>query len=123
MHTQNRDQEVPHKVGTDVEYEYGFMSEAAKIALKGPVRLARFESHLLHLRGLAARTVAARTVESTEIIAAALGLSEVAASPLPLSGAQADKLFERAFEYLEKPWASMSRSSRRLDWATPPPPP
>ena len=50
------------------------MSEAAKIALKGPVRLARFESHLLHLRGLAARTV-----ESTEIIAAALGLSEVAA--------------------------------------------
>ena len=101
------------KVGTDVEYEYGFMSEAAKIALKGPVRLARFESHLLHLRGLAARTV-----ESTEIIAAALGLSEVAASPLPLSGAQADKLFERAFEYLEKPWASMSRSSRRLDWAT-----
>ena len=72
------------------------MSEAAKIALKGPVRLARFESHLLHLRGLAARTV-----ESTEIIAAALGLSEVAASPLPLSGAQADKLFERAFEYLE----------------------
>jgi hypothetical protein len=39
------------KVGTDVEYEYGFMSQAAKIALKGPVRLARFESHLLHLEG------------------------------------------------------------------------
>ena len=55
------------------------MSEAAKVALKGPALLARFESHLLHLRGLAARTV-----ESTEIIAAALGLSEVAAFPLPL---------------------------------------
>eukprot|EP00900_Chrysochromulina_parva_P026875 jgi/Chrpa1/8821/Chrysochromulina_OHIO_Genome00017108-RA len=75
------------KFKTSVEYQYGFVAAAGRKTdmLSGPETLARFEAHLLVLEGT-----------SQETIKTLLGIGRTA----HLSGAQVDRLIERANEYM-----------------------